>query len=297
MRAWALSRHLGLIACSTACSGGDDGEGQSVPILADAGAAVDMASSADIGFITDLGETEDLGGPTPFTVGRFDERWAEDESVLMYMGFGLESCALYEAPDGDRLESAVVRDPGFPEFNEAPSWQWSLLDVDGNQVRSERFTEPEARTLRLLSRSVTTGLEERTLSFFFGTEAPVFVRLDEDFAPVTRAFTTEDVGAFEDIFVRNPNGGGSGSGRGLPSAEHVFSTQRVATETPRGAINGTRFDHDIDGVEVASYVIVPAWGIMSFDQNERTYTMCDFRLCTSTGCEGATSCSALSCGP
>lgn len=256
----------------------------------DAGSRDRRGGTTDLG-MPDAGMADaaamDLGSPGP---GRFDDDWTEDEAVRMFLGLGEGSCGLYRANDGDELSAKVTRDPGLAMFNVPPSWDWTVSTADGVEVREENYSEPEGPTIRFNSRARGDGTTVFRLEYGFVLEPPIFVSVSPQRRPTSPSYVTNGVDTQES---RMTNMGGSSVT--VAGTDHVVSNEAGSFETPEGTFDGYRFVHFIDGVDVATYEVIPAFGITAFDQDGKTFRMCDYRVCSSTGCFGTASCDDLVC--
>lgn len=58
---------------------------------------------------------------------------------------------------------------------------------------------------------------------------------------------------------------------------------------------GSTVMHAVEGMTQTSYQLVPAFGIVGFQDASGTWELCDYRACAPEGCAGSASCDALSC--
>lgn len=117
---------------------------------------------------------------------------------------------------------------------------------------------------------------------------PLVVTLNEENGPRDLRFGSLDVEASR--FSRPP-----GVSQNLGFQDHSFSFTSESFEVAGDSFSGFRIGHSIEGAQAASYGLVPAFGVVDFELDGTRYELCDFRICTSTGCEGRESCDNLSC--
>jgi hypothetical protein len=290
---------VAVFLASAACGDGEPPDGGSG--REDAATRADRGTEPGEAGVLDLGLAD--GGPVDggtdagtadggFTPGVFDPSWSPEESTLMFLGLEGGSCGLYQSADGRRLVAEVVETgPPPPPLSGDPTWSFRVEDLQGNLVRTEEITAVSPRTLELVSRTIRLGPSTTRTDRYalLRADRPIMLELDPSLRPTQQSWTVNVEGQTLTMM------GMGGSGENLPPEDHTFALTDSEVTTPRGRMMGYALDHSVDGQPVAAYELVPAFGIIAFDQEGRRFEMCDYRACSPAGCAGAAACSALAC--
>jgi len=265
---------------------------------ADSSGRTDAASPADRGgrdagedagtmdAAVDAGGTNDGGGSQNFDIGVFVDSWTRAERTRMFLGLDEGSCLLYKSANG-QARAAVVFTEGFGQ----DLWEWSItLDGDDLPAWSDAFLV-EDRELRLLRRATNDG--STTVSTTYGgatSDPPTTVILEDGEAPTQSNYLSRNVEAFR-FTAQN----GMGQSVSLDPQDHLFENSRVQVEVFAESYDGYEIHHTVDGIQEASYRVLPAFGVVQVEFASKTYALCDFRVCSPSGCLGRPSCAELSC--
>lgn len=278
-----------LLLASSACSSSDDGPGGE-----DGGGFPDRAEpSSDGGGDAedpDAGDSADSGTGDGFAAGQFDPAWTRTESARMFWGLGEGSCQLFRSTAGPELADASVE--FTVGFGDDDTWDWSFrLQGEDGDAWTDRFLAEEG-ALRLASRLIREPTEERSITYgLTASEPPVVLQLDRSNEPTETAFTSEDVEG--SVFVRREAGGGSGMSLGLQDHEFVYTEDEFTVESD--TFSGYTVVHQVDEAPQVTYRVVPALGIVGLRLDGVDWELCDFRVCSPSGCIGRDSCDELSC--
>lgn len=232
----------------------------------------------------EMGST-DVGGETGFRLGAFDPDWSNQEATRMFWGLADEACFRFRSTDGSEFARAEVRlQEGFS--NETYNWRFGR-DGEAFFAWEDRF-RVSSRELRLEGRSQEDdALRESTTYGGINSSPPVAARVDGGNDLTASSFESQSV---EGVRVRVP-----GVSQSL-AQDHVFTFTAISVDVAEQSFSGFEVVHQVDGAAVARYDLIPAFGVVGFQLDGTGYELCDFRICTSTGCEGQPSCDMLNCG-
>ncbi|NJK88345.1 MAG: hypothetical protein HC923_02415 [Myxococcales bacterium] len=277
------------------------GDSESQPTASDGGMEggldgdVSSFDASDGGFDSgpsdsDAGDSgNDAGGGAGFQVGVFAAGWTEEQRTQMFWGLYEDSCLRFQTTSEETATARVT----LQNFFGNETLEWSLTREGEDFVFWRDAFVVEDRTLALSERGRNDGTTDRIQTFTpISSELPTVLQIQTDNSLSRTSFETENVESFESVTVN-----GTGTLGPLPPADHVFRYASTVITVEGREYEGFDVEHRVDGNIVATYEVVPAFGVVGAEIGGESYSLCAWRVCSPSGCAGAASCSDLTCVP